>query len=591
MSMKISRRIWIPCALIALLLFALVDFDQEAGFYDLLRWAVCAGCAWLAWGIQRGAPKGLQVARVWVLGAIAVVFNPIAPPRFERDDWQALDALAVVALAAVAFDWKNIPLPSSKARRRIKDIASWTGVALFVGSIVLFYVWAAKQTLNQERRDQPMNDPLFESADLRAYEIQRRLDAEIDPPNDRRILSAALGRYRATMETLDHEPFEAALRPQRELAQRVRGLFSSPDAPGIDLDSDSTQEDRQSAAAVTHIAHATGLDPGYLVDRWPNVRAEYAQAELGKEDATDGELFAHIAEGYKLDEQLATLGAKAGTQGKLSRQAWAEQAATFKASPAWSEAKQDTYRKRFMEAADRISSRLAPYREIINSTVSDLKRTMGTEDGDTSASYRDMANRLLDVPKKDRAFVAQAIAEIGAGSEADKGIGSNEIVKASTAVAQKLGESVYRGGASFAMGLKEASARSSLLSLRDMLRSGEKIVVSENMLAKEEFRDPLAFYAGLTAIESTGGADIAAFFGGKQPVPLPDDRRAELDAKITRALDVMDLAREIKDIAEKKIDPITSDSLIIRGRSISARTVPMTAGAFIPVGGMSLTSC
>lgn len=446
-----------------------------------------------------------------------------------------------------------------------------------------------------------MSDPLLDSLDIRAYEFQRRLDAEIDPPNDRRELSARLGRYLAMTEAEGREPFEAALRPQRERDQRVRSLFTSPDVPGLasDYTGPDAQEFRQRTAAITHFANASGKDLESLALRWPNVRAEYSLANLGKPDASDGEVFNHIAAGYSLDEQIATTAAKAGTLGKASLKAWQEHAETFKGSPAWSEAQRDGYRQRFTEAADRVSSRLAPYRETINATVSDLKRIMGTETGDTAADWSDLANRLLDVPKKDRAHVIKAITEIGQAADPDaaKGFGDDATAKAMNlqtaraagVVAQKLGEAVYRGAVPFATGLPDAMARASILSMRQNLDSVQVPVGFTGDVARYALAESMRpVMRAVTGGEKQIGGAVDAILALAAPSTrnLTDEEKGATRAAIDRAIEADEMAQQIKDIADQKIDPIRSDALVMRGIYGAARSVPMTAGALIPGGGL-----
>lgn len=65
------------------------------GYYVLMRWVVCAACAYAAWV----ASEERQGIWVWVLGALALLFNPIIPFRMHRSDWQAFDMIG----AAIMF--------------------------------------------------------------------------------------------------------------------------------------------------------------------------------------------------------------------------------------------------------------------------------------------------------------------------------------------------------------------------------------------------------------------------------------------------------------------------------------------------------
>lgn len=70
------------------------------GYYQLLRWAVCGVGAW-------GVIEALAAERrgwATVFGALAVLFNPIAPIRFDRDTWRVLD-VATAGVLALSIGW------------------------------------------------------------------------------------------------------------------------------------------------------------------------------------------------------------------------------------------------------------------------------------------------------------------------------------------------------------------------------------------------------------------------------------------------------------------------------------------------------
>lgn len=77
----------------AALLLALAPMPY--GYYQLLRFAVCAAFIVLAYD----ARKTDRSAVYWIwLAALAVVYNPIARIHFERDVWAGLNLVAVAAL-------------------------------------------------------------------------------------------------------------------------------------------------------------------------------------------------------------------------------------------------------------------------------------------------------------------------------------------------------------------------------------------------------------------------------------------------------------------------------------------------------------
>jgi hypothetical protein len=83
-------------AAIAMLLLAMGKWPF--GFYVLLRWVVCGVCAYSAFSAAEAGRKGW----VWVLGILALLFNPFLPVRLGRETWAPVD-LAAALLLAVSF--------------------------------------------------------------------------------------------------------------------------------------------------------------------------------------------------------------------------------------------------------------------------------------------------------------------------------------------------------------------------------------------------------------------------------------------------------------------------------------------------------
>lgn len=81
----------VSCAFLLLAVFARWPY----GFYTLLRFAVCGSAAYLA--VQAYELK--KHAWVWVMGSIAVLFNPFIPVHLRRSDWQVIDFIVAVVFA------------------------------------------------------------------------------------------------------------------------------------------------------------------------------------------------------------------------------------------------------------------------------------------------------------------------------------------------------------------------------------------------------------------------------------------------------------------------------------------------------------
>ena len=70
----------------AVLFLALMD-GWEYGFFTVLRFVVFAATAYVAWM----AYEEHKERWVWILGSIAVLFNPFFPVFLDRESWVVID--------------------------------------------------------------------------------------------------------------------------------------------------------------------------------------------------------------------------------------------------------------------------------------------------------------------------------------------------------------------------------------------------------------------------------------------------------------------------------------------------------------------
>jgi len=97
--MKVNERIRIlkplNAIMIVMLGIALLPI-RWYGYYILLKFVVCGGCAFLAANAYDDGRKHL----VWFLGGLAVLYNPIIRFPLGRELWMDINILTIIVLIA-----------------------------------------------------------------------------------------------------------------------------------------------------------------------------------------------------------------------------------------------------------------------------------------------------------------------------------------------------------------------------------------------------------------------------------------------------------------------------------------------------------
>ena len=92
------KRIWVPQTIAVIMLIGAFNPQNPYGYYVLLRWVCCAVFIYLAL-------KALELEKeawVWVLGIVAIVYNPIFRIHLTRKIWCVLNiATIVIAMSSV----------------------------------------------------------------------------------------------------------------------------------------------------------------------------------------------------------------------------------------------------------------------------------------------------------------------------------------------------------------------------------------------------------------------------------------------------------------------------------------------------------
>jgi len=121
------------CLAIVVLLVAL-QTSYSSGYYVLLRLVICGICAYLA----VTAYQRRMLNWVWILGGLAVLYNPLIPVRLNRAVWFDVN-VATIALIGLTI-WiflRGSERPQEPAAllpaRRQNEHGFWTRLVAFIG--------------------------------------------------------------------------------------------------------------------------------------------------------------------------------------------------------------------------------------------------------------------------------------------------------------------------------------------------------------------------------------------------------------------------------------------------------------------------
>ena len=94
------KRIWIPQVIASIMLLWALNPDNPYGYYILLRWVCCGIFAFLA---IRAIENKEKQGWVWILGIMAVVYNPIIRIHLTREIWSIINVITIGITVASIF--------------------------------------------------------------------------------------------------------------------------------------------------------------------------------------------------------------------------------------------------------------------------------------------------------------------------------------------------------------------------------------------------------------------------------------------------------------------------------------------------------
>lgn len=94
--MEASKKniLFILARIIAIIFLLVAYTNQPISFYYFLRFIICAVAIYSAYF----SFKTKQTIWIWLMSAIAILFNPLFPIYLERDLWEIYDAIAILIL-------------------------------------------------------------------------------------------------------------------------------------------------------------------------------------------------------------------------------------------------------------------------------------------------------------------------------------------------------------------------------------------------------------------------------------------------------------------------------------------------------------
>lgn len=103
--MNRRSQLWVPQAVVCVLLLWALSPSNPYGYYVLLRWVCCAVFAYLAVQAFRQEKQGWG----WVLGVTAALYNPIVPAHLGRDVWSIVNLATVAVAVSSVFQLRRVP--------------------------------------------------------------------------------------------------------------------------------------------------------------------------------------------------------------------------------------------------------------------------------------------------------------------------------------------------------------------------------------------------------------------------------------------------------------------------------------------------
>jgi len=114
------KRIWIPQAIAGVMLLWALNPENPYGYYILLRWVCCAAFTYLALKAHAQGKDGW----VWVLGVMAVIYNPIIRIHLTREIWSVINIATLIPTVLSIYVVRAFTAPVQSTSERTDSTPS-----------------------------------------------------------------------------------------------------------------------------------------------------------------------------------------------------------------------------------------------------------------------------------------------------------------------------------------------------------------------------------------------------------------------------------------------------------------------------------
>ncbi len=111
------KRMWIPQTVASVMLLWALNPENPYDYYIVLRLVCCAAFTYLALKAHAQGKEGW----VWVIGVMAVIYNPIIRIHLTREIWSAINIATLVVVISSIFVIRASPAPAGSTRNHLNS--------------------------------------------------------------------------------------------------------------------------------------------------------------------------------------------------------------------------------------------------------------------------------------------------------------------------------------------------------------------------------------------------------------------------------------------------------------------------------------